>query len=110
MRLISQCEHIILNTISWKIPLMSPNELAIMIVDNYLIVNRKEVMQSFTDIMRQCFKKSNIYYKYNQFEMTLGCLYISLKKWDNDKICKEILNQVDTNCIDEFSKREVECI
>jgi hypothetical protein len=91
-------------------PLLYPNELAIMIIDNYLILNRDEVMQSVNDLMRLCFKRSNIYYKYNQYEMTLGCMYISLKKWNNDRICNDLLKQVDINCIDELSKREIECI
>jgi hypothetical protein len=91
----------ILNKISWKILLSSPADLADLIINNLKIDEnvKEQVLEIFNDWISFCLNESTIYYKYNQYEVTLACLYISLKYYNIVELCTEIRKLTNSNLI-----------
>ena len=99
MKLITQCELLILNRISWKIYLSSPTQLVLLLLNNYGLSDRSNIIQTFNDWVYHCFSESDIYYKYDQFKMTLICLYLTMKQFKLNDICKDLLKLLDVESI-----------
>jgi hypothetical protein len=97
MKLITECEMIILNKISWKVYLLTPIDIAYTLISKPTMT--EEVIKSFASLITYCFNESNIYYKYNQFEISLACLYISYNQLDTNQLCKDLKIFIDPKII-----------
>jgi hypothetical protein len=95
----------ILNKLSWKINLSSPADLVNILINKYDIDdNRKTIIiNTFNDWVGFCLNESAIYYKYNQYEVSLACLYLSYRTHKMNNICIQFKNLIDTKLMKTIS-------
>jgi hypothetical protein len=97
----------ILNKISWKVNLSSPADLANILINECINDDKKkeEIKETFNDWMGFCLNESSIYYKYNQYEITLASLYLSYKTYKIKKPFNAIKKLFDLKIIKTISKK-----
>ncbi len=70
-----------------------------LLLNNYGLSDRLNLIQTFNEWICHCFSESDIYYKYDQYKITLICLYLTLKQFKLNDICKDLLKLLDVESI-----------